>query len=319
MLMLILRRVVSRVAIAIPLLIAVTFGTFLLLYSVGDPAAALAGDTATPQQVAELRTQLGFDQPLLVQYGHWLGGFVTGDLGTSMQNKGSVSSLVGEHLPATLLLSVTAMGIAVLVTLVIGSMVGIRPNGWLDKAMQGVTLLGVAIPNFLVGLGLILVFAIWIPMFPAGGYQPPSQAGLLGTMRFLVLPALALALSLMCLQTRTFRAALISEYGADYVRVARMKGVQPFQIFFRHVARNASAPLVTVIGLEVGVLITGALMVEVVFAVPGVGTLMIDSVRGQDFPVVMALVALFGAVVLAANLVADLVALWLNPATRTTR
>ncbi|MGW5383592.1 ABC transporter permease [Nocardia sp. NPDC003963] len=319
MLLLSIRRIVSRVLISIPLLFAVTFGTFVLLYSIGDPAAALAGDTATPEQIAELRTQLGLDEPLLVQYGKWLSGFLGGDLGTSMQNRGEVSGLVGEHLPPTLLMAAMAMGIAVLMTLVIGSAVGVRPNGWLDRTMQGISLLGVAIPNFLLGLGLILVFAIWVPVLPAGGFQPVSQAGLLGTLRFLILPALALALSLMALQTRTFRSAVVTEYNADYVRTARMKGAGPTRIFFRHIARNASAPLVTVIGLEVGVLITGALMVEVVFAVPGVGTLMIDSVRGQDFPVVQAMVALFGAVVLAANLVADLVVLWLDPASRTTR
>ena len=140
--------------------------------------------------------------------------------------------------------------------------------------------------------------------------------GLLNTLNYLLLPAVALALSLMCVQTRTLRASLRNQYGLDYIRTARMKGATEGQVFMRHAARNASAPLVTVIGLEVGVLITGALLVEVVFAVPGVGTLTIESVRSQDFPVVQALVTLFGAVVLLANLVADLVALWLNPLSR---
>ncbi|MFW0785439.1 ABC transporter permease [Gordonia sp. CPCC 206044] len=307
----------SRVAIAIPLLLVVTFGTYVLLYSIGDPAAAMAGETATPEQIAELRTQLGLDQPIFVQYWDWLVGFVGGDLGTSMENGVSVSSLVGDHLPPTLMLTACAMAIAVLVTLVVGSLVGVRPNGLLDRAMQAISVFGIAVPNFLVGLGLILVFAIWIPLLPAGGYQPPDQVGILGTLRFLVLPSLALALSMMCLQVRTFRTSVVTEFGSGYVRTARMKGASPGQIFFRHVARNASAPLVTVIGLEVGVLITGALIVEVVFAVPGIGTLMIDSVRGQDFPVVQALVALFGVVVLTANLAADLIASWLKPAART--
>lgn len=316
MTLLIARHVVGRLLLAIPMLLAVTFGTFLLLYAIGDPAAALAGEGATMAQIEEIRERYGFDRPVVVQYAEWLGAFLQGDLGESMQNRGAVFDLVGQYLPPTLLLSVLAMGMAVLVAVIVGSFVGLRPGSIIDRAMQGVTLLGMGIPNFLVGLLLILFFAIWLPIFPAGGYRQPEQVGLFGTLEYLFLPAVALALSIMCIQARTFRAALIEEYRADYVRTARMKGATDWQTFFRHVGRNATSPLAAVIGLEVGVLITGALLVEVVFAVPGVGTLTIDSVRGQDFPVVQALVALFGAVVLLANLLSDLVALWLNPASR---
>lgn len=310
------RQILSRLLLAVPMLIAVTFGTFVLLFAIGDPAAAMAGDGASEAQIQEIRERHGFDRPIVVQYFAWLGSFLQGDLGDSMQNRGSVVGLMSEYLPPTLLLSVLAMVIAVVVAIIVGSLAGLRPGGVLDRSMQGITLLGIAIPNFLVGMLLILAFAIWIPAFPAGGYRTPEQVGLLGSLEYLFLPAVALALSLMCIQARTFRSAIIEEYAADYVRTARMKGASVWQIFFRHVGRNASAPLVAVIGLEVGVLITGALLVEVVFAVPGVGTLTIESVRGQDFPVVQSLVALFGAVVLAANLVADLVAFALNPAAR---
>lgn len=313
---LILRQVLGRLLIAVPMLLAVTFGTFVMLYSIGDPAAAIAGDGASAEDIATIREARGFDRPIPVQYADWLGQIVRGDLGESIQNRGTVAHLVSQHLPPTLLLSAMAMGIAIAAALVAGAVVGMRPGGLFDRAMQGISLLGIAIPNFLLGLGLILVFAIWIPVFPAGGYRPPSEVGLATTLQYLVLPSLALALSLMCLQTRTYRASLISEYRADYVRTARMKGVPDWRVFLRHAGRNASAPLATVIGLEVGVLITGALLVEVVFAVPGIGTLTIDAVRGQDFPVVQALVALFAAVVLVANMIADLVALWLNPSAR---
>jgi len=316
MTLLILRQLAGRLAVAVPMLLAVTFGTFLLLYEIGDPAAAMAGEGASADQIEQIREDNGLDRPVVVQYVSWLGNVVQGDLGASMQNRGDVQHLVGQYLPPTLLLSALAMAIAVGAALLAGSLAGMRPNGLLDKVLQGVSLLGIAIPNFLVGLVLILVFAIWWPLFPAGGYRTPEEVGLLNTLNYLFLPAVALALSLMCLQTRTLRASLRHEYRMDYVRTARMKGASESQIFFRHAARNAAAPLVTVIGLEVGVLITGALLVEVVFAVPGIGTLTIESVRGQDFPVVQALVALFGAVVLLANLVADLVALWLNPLSR---
>lgn len=316
MALLILRQLVSRLIVAVPMLVAVTFGAFLLLYEIGDPAAAMAGEGATAEQIEEIREAKGLDRPVVAQYASWLGQALQGNLGESMQNKGDVQHLVSQYLPPTLLLSALAMGIAIVTALIAGSLAGMRPGGMLDKVLQGVSLLGIAIPNFLVGLFLILIFAIWWPLFPAGGYRPPSEVGLFNTLNYLFLPAVALALSLMCLQTRTLRASLRNEYRQDYVRTARMKGASESQIFLRHAARNASAPLVTVIGLEVGVLITGALLVEVVFAVPGVGTLTIESVRGQDFPVVQALVALFGAVVLLANLAADLVALWLNPLSR---
>ncbi|WP_235737661.1 ABC transporter permease [Nocardioides alcanivorans] len=316
MALLILRQLLGRLAVAVPMLLAVTFGAFMLLYEIGDPAAAMAGEGASREQIEEIRKDNGLDRPIITQYLSWLGHVLQGDLGQSMQHRGDVQALVSQYLPPTLLLSALAMGIAVVAALVAGSLAGMRPDGWLDKALQGVSLLGIAVPNFLVGLILILVFAIWWPLFPAGGYRTPEEVGLFGTLEYLVLPAVALALSLMCLQTRTLRASLRNEYKTDYIRTARMKGASEGQIFLRHAARNASAPLVTVIGLEVGVLITGALLVEVVFAVPGIGTLTIESVRGQDFPVVQALVALFGAVVLLANLLADLVALWLNPLSR---
>ncbi|WP_122816091.1 ABC transporter permease [Nocardioides pantholopis] len=316
MTMLVLRQLAGRVLVAVPLLLAVTFGTFLLLFAVGDPASAMAGDSATAEEIEQIRVDNGFDRPAVVQYADWLGQVLRGDLGESIQNRGTVSHLVGQHLPPTLQLSAMAMGIAIVVTLVAGVAIGLRPGGWLDRITQGISLLGLAVPNFLVGLALILVFTIWIPLFPSGGYREASEVGLVASLEYLVLPALALALSLMCLQTRTFRASLLTEYRQDYVRTARMKGVPERRVFLRHVARNAAAPLVTVIGLEVGVLITGALLVEVVFAVPGIGSLTIDSVRGQDFPVVQTLVALFGAIILFANLLADLVALWLNPVSR---
>lgn len=310
------RHVIARLAIAVPTLLLVTFGSFVLLYAVGDPAAARAGEMATPEDVARIRHQYGFDRPITAQYMDWLGRFVRGDFGASLQDKGTVTYLVGQHLPPTLVLSAMAMLMAVTIALVVGAIVGTHPDGWLDRVLQRVTLLGIAVPNFLIALVLVMVFAIWIPLFPAVGYQPPSEVGWPATLNFLFLPSLALAVGLLCLQARTFRAALIEQYDTDYVQTARMKGLSELQVFFGHVFRNAATPLIIVIGLEIGVLITGSLLVEVVFAVPGIGTLTIESIRGQDIPVVQALVALFGVVVLAANFLADMVALSLDPRVR---
>ncbi|OLT27332.1 hypothetical protein BJF79_01660 [Actinomadura sp. CNU-125] len=313
---LIVKLVIRRLLAAVPILLVVTFATYAMLFSIGDPASVVAGESATPAQVEQVREDLGLDRPLVVQYLAWLGDAVGGDLGESLHHRGSVTDLIWENLTPTLLLSLLAMVIAVVAALLMGSAIGMRPGGLLDRGLRGIAVLGIAVPNFLVGLLLILVFAVWLPWFPSGGYRSPSEVGLGNALWYLLLPALALALSLMCQQMRTFRTSLAKEYGAGYVDTARMKGVSRRGVFFRHVSRNASAPLVTVIGLEVGVLITGALLVEVVFAIPGIGTLTLDAVRGQDFPVVQALVALFAMVVIGANLVADLVASWLNPEAR---
>ncbi len=212
MTLLILRHVTTRVLIAIPLLLAVTLGTFLMLYSIGDPAAALAGEGATNAQIQEIRVAYGLDKPVLQQYATWLGNTLSGDLGSSMANKGSVSELVGDYLPPTLMLSAYAMLIATVTAVIMGSVVGSRPGGITDKIMQGISLLGVAIPNFLLALLLILIFAIQFQFLPPGGYRTPESVGLAETLKYLTLPALSLALSLMCLQTRTFRASLIEQY-----------------------------------------------------------------------------------------------------------
>ncbi|TYB44105.1 ABC transporter permease [Actinomadura chibensis] len=313
---LIVKLVARRLLAAVPILVVVTFATYAMLFSIGDPASVVAGESASAQQVEQVRHELGLDRPLPAQYLSWLGHAVRGDLGESLHHRGAVTALISENLAPTLLLSLLAMVIAVAAAVLMGAAIGMRPGGPLDRGLRAVAFLGIAVPNFLVGLVLILVFAVWLPWFPAGGYRSPSEVGLGDALWYLLLPALALALSLMCQQMRTFRASLVKEYGAAYVGTALMKGVSRRGVFFRHVSRNASAPLVTVIGLEVGVLITGALLVEVVFAIPGIGTLTLDAVRGQDFPVVQALVALFALVVLGANLVADLVASWLNPEAR---
>lgn len=311
-----LKTALMRLLAAVPIVLAVTFLTFLMLYSIGDPASVVAGESASPEQVEQVREDLGFDRPLLAQYGSWLAQAVQGDMGSSLHHKGPVASLLAQSMPPTLMLAGLAMTIAVAVTLLVGTMFGLRPGGLFDRLLRGFSLLGLAIPNFLVGLLLILVFAIWLGWLPSGGYRTVAEVGPAGTLRYLVLPAVSLALGLMCLQVRTFRASLVSEYQADYVRTAQMKGASRSATFFSHVARNAAGPWVTVIGLEVGILITGALLVESVFAIPGVGTLTLESVRGQDFPVVQGLVAVFAVVVISANLVADLVVMALNPAAR---
>lgn len=316
---LVARQGLWRLAAGVPILLAVTLITFLMLFSIGDPAAVIAGDTATPERLSEVREQYGFDRPVVVQYLAWLGDAVSGDLGMSMHNKGSVADLISSHALPTVMLATLALLIAIGASVLMGSVVGTRPGGLLDGAFRIFALLGIAVPNFLIGLLFVLLFAIMLPIFPAGGFRSPSEVGLLGSLQYVLLPALALAMALIALQIRTFRASLLKEYREPYVGTARMKGVGEGRIFFRHVARNASAPLVTVIGLEVGLIITGSLLVEVVFAIPGLGTLILEATQSQDFTVVQALVALTAIVIVVANLLADLVAMSLNPMIRVNR
>lgn len=315
----ILQQILSRAALAVPILLVVTLFSFVMLFGVGDPAAAIAGENATQEQIDAIRTDLGLDRPIMVQYGDWLAGTLSGDLGESLRQRGdTVGSLIGDYAPATIQIVVGAMVLAVLVSLTMGVLVGLRPGGWLDRVLRGVAMLGIAVPNFLLGLVLMLVFAVWLQALPAGSYRPWSELGA-GALQYLVLPVLALAVALICQQMRTFRASLLKEYETDYVRTARMKGLTETEIFFKHVLRNASAPLVTVIGLEVGVLVTGSILVESVFAIPGIGSLMITSVHTQDFAVAQALVLIAAIAVIVANLLADVVALWLNPTARANR
>ncbi|ROZ45657.1 ABC transporter permease [Rhodococcus sp. WS3] len=310
--LLLLRKVVTRSLIAVPILLVVTLFTYVMMFQVGDPASAIAGDTATPEQIAAIRSDLGLDRPVLTQYFSWLGNALQGDLGASLHQKGTTTSLLADYLPPTVLLVGSAMSISVLCSVIMGLVIGLRPDGWLDRVFRAIAMVGMAIPNFLLGLILVLVFSVWLKIFPAAGYRMLGD-GVGQAVKYLALPVLALSLALICQQVRTFRASLLKEYEADYVRTARMKNLSEPAIFFKHVVRNAAAPLITVIGIEIGALVTGAILVEAVFAIQGVGTLTISSINSQDFAIVQALVAITALVVIGANLIADVISTWLNP------
>lgn len=313
-----LRQAAYRIAVAIPILFAVTLFTFYMMFKLGDPASAVAGDSATPERLAQIRSQMGFDRPILVQYFDWLGSALTGDFGDSLQEKVPTMSMLADYLPPTILLVGGAMVVSLVLTVIFGVAIGIRPGGWADRASRAFAALGMAVPNFLLGLILVVIFSVQLHLLPSGGYRLLGD-GLGVAAKYMILPVVALSVGLVCQQLRTFRASLLKEYRSDYVRTARMKNLSERRIFFTHVLRNAAAPLVTVIGIEIGALVTGAILVEAVFAIQGIGTLTIESVRVQDFAVVQALVAVTALVVIGANFVADMIATWLNPAGRTSR
>lgn len=304
-----------RLVTAVPTLLIVTFLTYVLLYSLGDVVAVIAGENATLEERETIARELGLDRSVFVQYLSWLGHAVRGDLGVSFQSKGSTSDMIALYLPPTIWLSVLALLWSTVLALLIGYISARFPDSALDRALVSLTVIGMAIPNFLLGLILVLVLSLWLPLLPAGGYAPPGDS--LGAwFSHLLLPSVALALALLCQQARTLRASMRREIGEDYVRTARAKGLGPGSVIVKHVTRNALLPMVTVVGLQLRQVITGAILIEGIFGIAGIGMLTVKSVVTRDYPVVMGLVLLFAGIVIIANLIVDVSYDWLSPIAR---
>jgi len=299
-------------------LLLISFASFAMLYLVGDPATAVAGSQATLEDIERVRQEQGFDRPLTEQYLDWLGSALTGDLGVSYTVQRSVVGMIGESLPITISLSLTALVLATVVATGVGVVAGLRPEGRFDRFLTTGAVLGIAVPNFVLGMVLVAIFAVWLGWLPATGYRPFS-AGPLEWARFMFLPAVTLGVGLLAQQVRTLRSSMIKEMESGYVRTARAKHLSEPVIVVKHAARNALLPIVTVIGLQMSRVITGAILVEQVFAIPGIGQLTVRAVAGRDLPLVQGLVVLFAATILLANLLVDLTYGWLNPSTRRTR
>ncbi|TDB95869.1 ABC transporter permease [Nonomuraea longispora] len=308
---------VKRLAGALVVLFVVSVITFgLSLLIPGDPAIHIAGEHATREEIAAVRTGLGLDQPVAVRYLSWAGAAVTGDLGTSLYNSQPVTEILMERLPVTLSLAMAAMAVAVLISLPLGTLAALRPGGRLDRVISSGTALAVATPSFWLGLMLILALAITVPVFPATGFRPLTD-GAGAFAAHLALPALTLGVAAAVEPTRQLRAALADVLDTDYVRTARAKGLLPFTVLRKHAVRNAAVPFVTVLGLETGQLLGGAVVVEAVFGLPGLGTLAESTVTRQDLPVLQGIVITSTVVVVAANLAVDLAYRWLTPGAQT--
>ncbi|MFD1929858.1 ABC transporter permease [Nonomuraea mangrovi] len=303
----------KRIVGAAVVLAVVSVITFALAFLVpGDPAIHLAGEHATRQEIAAVRAELGLDQPLAVRYLTWAAGALQGDLGTSLYNSQPVSEILADRLPVTLSLAVAAMAVAVAISLPLGVLAAVRRDGRLDRIISSVTALAVATPSFWLGLMLILAFAIALPVFPATGYRP-LEDGVTVFAAHLALPAVTLGVAAAVEPTRQLRAALADVLDADFIRTAKAKGLLPAAVVGRHALRNAAVPYVTVIGLETGQLLGGAVVVESVFGLPGLGTLAEITVTRQDLPVLQGIVIVSTVVVVAANLAVDLAYRWLTP------
>ncbi|HEX5156398.1 MAG TPA: ABC transporter permease [Ktedonobacterales bacterium] len=298
--------VARRLLFMIPVALLVSFVTFMLIHLVpGDPARVLLGEEATPQTVAALRQQLGLDRPLGVQYGLWLWQAIHGNLGESIQLQQPVVQAIWQRLPVTIELGVASLIFSVALAVPLGVMAATSRNGRLDWLVNVTSLLGTAIPSFVLGLLLILVFAVFIRIFPPGGYVPFTEDPL-GNLRDLVLPAVALGAGAVAVNLRQVRTSMLEVLHEDYIRTAWAKGLRPRQVNYRHALRNALMPLLTIVGLQVGAILAGTFVIETIFLWPGIGSLTIQSIFSKDYPVVQGVVLLAALSYMAVNLFVDI-------------
>jgi peptide/nickel transport system permease protein len=308
--------IARRVVATIPVMAVVATFVFLLLrLTTGDPAAIIAGDNATAQDVAAVRTKLGLDQPIAQQFVIWLGNMARGDLGESFFFKKKVSELILDRVEPTVALSICTIVLAVILAVPLGIIAAYRRGTWVDRFVMGLSVTGFSVPAFVIGYTLIYVFAIQFGWLPVQGYQRISQ-GFGGFLERLILPSLTLAAIYVALIARITRGSVLEVLSADYVRTARAKGVADLLVLLRHVLRNAAVPIVTVIGLGIAVLIGGVVVTESVFSIPGLGRLTVDAVLARDYPTVQAVVLLFSLAYVLINLIVDLTYTVLDPRIR---
>jgi peptide/nickel transport system permease protein len=308
--------ITRRLLLTIPILLGTAIIVFGILRLVpGDPAGAILGANATPDQLHRVHLELGLDRPIYQQFSSWLGGVLSGDLGHDYITNQSITSEMADRLPVTAELAGFAFVLAVVVAVPLGVVAAVRRGGWIDRVVQAVSVITVAVPDFVFGILSILLFSLVLGMFPASGYAP-FTASLALNIHSLVLPAVSLALGLAGVLTRVTRSAMLDVLHTDYVRFARANGMSAGAVIFRYALRNAAIPIVTVAGLQVGYLLGGTVVVEQLFAIPGVGQLVVQAMLNRNYPVVQTCVLIFVLGFILVNLIADLLYAVLNPKIR---
>lgn len=305
----VLRRLLLMVPVAF-LVSVIVFG--LLRLAPGDPVLVYAGEERDPDSLQELRVLYGLDQPLPIQYVVWLQHAAQGDLGRSLRTRQPVREAIVERLPATIELGLAAILLSVSVALAVGTLSAIKRNSVVDLLATGITLGGVSLPNFFLGLILILVFGLAFRLLPPGGYVPFIEDPL-GNLRRLILPAITLATASTAVNMRQIRSSLLDVFSQEYIRTARAKGLGERPVIVRHAMKNALIPVVTIVGLQVGAIIEGAIITETIFFWPGVGRLAVDSITGLDYPVVQAIVLVSALSFMLSTLAVDILYAWLDP------
>ncbi|PZW49137.1 peptide/nickel transport system permease protein [Humitalea rosea] len=308
--------VIRRVLATIPVMAVVALFVFSLLYlAPGDPAAIIAGDQATPQDVERIRASLGLDRPYLVRFGAWVWDIAHGDLGTSIFTNLPVSRMIEQRIEPTLSLMVVTLILAISIAVPMGVVAAWKQGTIIDRAVMGFAVLGFSVPVFVVGYLLAYIFALELDWLPVQGYTP-FERGIGPWFQNLILPAIALGGVYIALIARITRATMLEVLSQDYIRTARAKGAGQVSILFLHALKNAAVPIVTVIGIGIALLIGGAVVTESVFAIPGLGRLTVDAILRRDYPVIQGVVLLFSFVYVLVNLVIDLAYTLFDPRIR---
>ncbi len=305
-----------RIAASVPVLLLVTLISFSMMHLVpGDPAAAIAGAGATNAEIDAIRTQLGLDQPFLVQLATWYGGLLQGDLGRSILLNRPVWQAIVERLPITLPLALFALALTLLIGIPAGIIAALRANTWVDQAVTGLAMLGVSVPSFWLALMLIVLFGVHLEWLPTGGFVPFSEDPV-AWARSMVLPSVSLALLQIGLLARITRGTMLEVLRQDYVRTARAKGLPGWMVIGKHALKNVMVPVVTVIGISFGLLLSGSIVIETVYGMPGIGRLIANAIFGRDYPVIQGGLLLTGTMLVLLNLVVDLLYAVIDPRVR---
>lgn len=308
MVALIIRRIVQLLF----LLLGLSFLVFGSMYiAPGDPASIIGGPTATASDLAAIRTNLGLDQPFLVQYGHYLLNVLHGNLGYSYQTQQSVAEAIATRFPTTLKLATVSMIVAIVIGGVAGIVSALKKNSWLDVSSTVISLAGISIPSFWFGTILILIFSVTLQVLPVGGMDSPFWT--VEGIKQMILPAITLGTGTAAMIARMSRSSMLEVIGADYIRTARAKGVKEKSVVWIHALKNAMIPVITIIGLDFGALLGGTIITEQVFAINGIGRLMINAISARDFPMVQGSVLLVATLFVVVNLLVDIIYILVDP------
>lgn len=309
--------IAKRLLALIPVLFIVSVVIFMLIHLVpGDPAAVMLGDHATPEQIADLRHTLGLDQPLLTQYFTWLRDLFRGDLGTSLFMEGTMAEILRDHMVPTIQQTLVAIAFAALVGVPLGMLAAVKRGSAADSVISAFSIIGVSLPSFLMGLGLILLFSVKLGWLPSSGYKTIAEVGWVGHIRYMLLPGIALGMIELGLIIRMTRSSMLEILGADYMRMAKAKGVSRFKMFAKHALGNALVGVVTVVGLAFISCLGGATVTEKIFNIPGIGKLTLNSVMRRDYEVVQAVVLVVSLLNVLCTLVLDLLYGLIDPRVR---
>jgi peptide/nickel transport system permease protein len=308
--------ILRRLAATVPVLLVVAVFVFLLLrLTPGDPAAIMAGDVATAEQIERIRAGLGLDRPIVVQFGIWLGKILSGDLGESFYFKIKVAELIRHRLEPTFALATLTIFFAVIVSIPLGVVAAWRFGGWFDRALMGFSVMGFSVPVFVLAYMLIWLVSLKLGWLPVQGYVRISENFFL-FLKHLILPAITLSVIYIALIARVTRASVLEALGEDYIRTARAKGLPEIRVLVRHALANAAVPIATVIGIGIAILIGGVVVTESVYAIPGLGRLTVDAVLARDFPTIQGVILFFSFIYVLVNLLIDLSYVFLDPRIR---